>query len=245
VLYAGRRVRYEFSVPGAMFKTINGGTSWTNVTAGLPDSLYYTGVEINSTNANEVYVCMAGFSNGNKVYKTTNAGVSWTNVSYNLPNVPVNCIKQIPGTNNWAVATDIGLYILYGSSTTWVNNSFGLPNVILTDIEFNVALNKTYVSTFGRGIWETPYTIFTGTGSGNLNIVSFNLFPTINSGDFTLSCNGKEEKFLEVIDVMGKLVYSQRFSEEQLNVKLSLAPGAYYAKIVDGERSGVKKFIVQ
>jgi hypothetical protein len=99
-------------------------------------------------NANTVYVCMAGFSSGNKVYRTTNAGANWTNISYNLPNIPVNCIKQIPGTSNIMVATDLGVYTLSGSATTWVNNSFGLPNVIVSDIEFNPALNKAYVSTF-------------------------------------------------------------------------------------------------
>ncbi|HWY11888.1 MAG TPA: T9SS type A sorting domain-containing protein [Bacteroidia bacterium] len=246
VLYAARRVRYEFGVPGAMFKTTNGGTSWTNVTLGLPDSLYYTSVEINQTNPNEVYVTMAGFSSGRKVYKTTNAGVSWTNISYNLPNIPVNCIKQIPGTSNFIVATDIGIYTLSGSSTTWVNNSFGLPNVILTDIEFNSALNKAYVSTFGRGIWETPLNVLTGlSGAIADNTLSFNLFPSVNNGEFEINLNVNGEKSVEIIDVMGKIVYSQKFSTEKIPLNLNLASGAYYAKIVSGDKVGVKKFIIQ
>jgi photosystem II stability/assembly factor-like uncharacterized protein len=246
VLYAARRVRYEFAVPGAVFKTTNGGTSWTNVTAGLPDSLYYTGIEISETNANEVWICMAGFSNGNKVYRSTNAGLSWTNVSYNLPNIPVNCIKQIPGTSNWAVATDIGLYVLSGSATTWVNNSFGLPNVILSDIEFNPAINKAYVSTFGRGIWETPLSVLTGISQGNSNTtIDLNLFPSINNGEFTIVTNEKDEKLLEIIDVMGRTIHSQKFIDEKIMIQLKLLPGAYYAKIIGGEKAGVKKFIVQ
>lgn len=246
VLYAGRRVRYEFSVPGAMFKTTNGGTSWTNVTAGLPDSLYYTGIEINETNANTVYVCMAGFSNGNKVYRTTNAGANWTNISYNLPNIPVNCIKQIPGTSNIMVATDLGVYTLSGSATTWVNNSFGLPNVIVSDIEFNPALNKAYVSTFGRGIWETPLNVLTGLSGAVLdNTLSFNLYPSVNAGDFTINIDGLNEKLVEVIDVMGRIVYSQKTSNEKIELSLKLNSGAYYAKIVSGDKVGVKKFIVQ
>jgi hypothetical protein len=54
-----------------------------------------------------------------------------------------------------------------------------------------------------------------------------------------------KEKFLEVIDVMGKTVYTQKFTGEKLNVKLNVAPGAYYARIISGENAGVKKFIVQ
>jgi len=247
VLYVARRVRYEYGIPGCLYKTTNGGTSWTNVTPGLPDSLYYTSVEINSTNANEVYITMAGFSNGRKVYRTTNAGASWTNISYNLPNIPVNCIKQIPGTNNLIVATDIGVYTLAGSATTWVNNSFGLPNVILSDIEFNPALNKAYLSTFGRGIWETPLNILTGISNGNpeANMFSFTIYPSVNNGDFTISTETNSEKIIEILDVMGKQIYFQKTSEEKIHLNLKLASGAYYTKVVCGEKAGVKKIIVQ
>jgi photosystem II stability/assembly factor-like uncharacterized protein len=246
VLYAARRVRYEFAIPGAVFKTTNGGSSWTNVTAGLPDSLYYTGIEIDLANANTVYICMAGFSSGRKVYKTTNAGVTWTNISYNLPNLPVNCIKQIPGTNNLIVATDIGIYILSGSATTWVNNSFGLPNVILSDIEFNVVLNKAYVATFGRGIWETPLNVLTGiSGAVANNVLSFDLYPSVNNGDFTINTGSTTEKSVEVIDVMGRVVYSQKTYDEKIKLDLKLASGTYYVRIVNGDKAGVKQFVIQ
>lgn len=246
VLYAARRVRYELGVKGYVFKTTNGGTSFTDVTSNLPDSLYYTSMEINETNPNIVYITMAGFSNGNKVFMTSNAGVSWQNISYNLPNLPVNNIKQVPGTNNLAVATDIGVYVLTGGTTTWVNNSFGLPNVIVSDIEFNVPLNKVYVSTFGRGIWESSYSIFTNVANQKENLESFNLYPSLNKGNFTISFDEKaEERTLEVIDVMGKIVYSQTFRDEKINVSLNLAAGAYYAKVSSRSKMGVKKFIVE
>ncbi len=246
VIYAARRVRYEYALPGLIFKTTNGGTSFTNVTNNLPDSLYYTGIEVNETNPNIAYVCMAGFSVGNKVYTTTNGGATWQNISYNLPNIPVNCVKQIPGTNNIMVATDIGVYVLTGSTTNWVNNSLGLPNVIVSDIEFNVPLNKTYVSTFGRGIWETSYSLLTTVGNNeNANLYNFNLFPSINNGKFSISFDeGVNEKTIEVVDVMGKLVYKQILKEEKIDLNLNLASGAYYVKIISKDRSGVKKFIV-
>ena len=42
----------------------------------MPDSLYFTSVEVNATNSNIAYVTIAGFSAGNKVFKTTNAIVT-------------------------------------------------------------------------------------------------------------------------------------------------------------------------
>jgi len=246
VLYAAKRVRYEFSYPGKVYKTTNGGTSWTNITAGLPDSLYYTGIEVNETDPNTAYICMAGFSAGNKVYRTTNGGTNWTNISYNLPNVPLNCIKQIPGTGNLIVATDLGVYTLESGTTTWFNNSLGLPNVIISDIEFNIALNKTYVSTFGRGIWETSYSVITGLSQNKKDAVAyFNLFPTLNKGSFTLTFENEAERTLEIIDVMGRMVHIQKLHANKTEFNLTLAPGAYYARITDKEKTGVKKFIVE
>ena len=77
------------------------------------------------------------------------------------------------------------------------------------------------------------------------NTLSFDLFPSINNGEFTISFGGNAEKTIEVIDVMGKIVYSQKFNTEKLPLNLNLSSGAYYAKIVSGDKVGVKKFIVQ
>lgn len=247
ILYAVRRVRYELGLPGAVFNTNNGGLTWNNITAGLPDSLYYTSIEINETNPNIAYISMAGFSAGRKVYVTTNGGMNWLNISYNLPNLPVNCVKQIPGTTNLIVATDVGVYVLYGGTTTWVNNSLGLPNVIVSDIEFNPVLNKAYVSTFGRGIWETGLSTLSGVNENwKAKVADFNLYPSVNNGCFTIKpdeINGTAK--VEIIDVMGRIVSEKQIVNGENNFLLDLKPGAYYARITLGKKSGVKKFIVQ
>ena len=190
---------------------------------------------------------MAGFSATDKVYKTINGGSTWQNITYNLPNLPVNCIKQIPGTNDLMVATDIGVYTLASGSTIWVNNSFGLPNVIVSDIEFNQALNKVYVSTFGRGIWETTInSIVTGIKNNNETIYNYKLFPSVNTGNFTLEFeNDTHEKTIEVIDVMGKIVYTQKTNLEKLELKLNLSSGTYFVRTTSNHLLGVKKMIVE
>lgn len=246
VIYAARRVRYQFGMPGIVFKTTNGGTSFINITNNLPDSLYYTSIEVNETNQNIAYVTMAGFSNGNKVFTTTNGGTTWQNISYNLPNLPVNCIKQIPGTNNLMVATDIGIYILTFGNTSWVSNSFGLPNVIISDIEFNLPLNKVYVSTFGRGIWETSYNIITNTKNLEKIILNFDLYPSINNGKFNVDFYESDElKTIDILDVQGKIVYSQKTKENKIRISLNLSSGAYYLRVSDKDKLGVKRFIIE
>ena len=247
VIYAARRVRYENGVNGIVFKTTNGGGSFTNVTNNLPDSLYYTGIEISESNENIVYVSMAGFTAADKVYTTSDGGTTWQNITYNLPNLPVNCIKQIPGTNDLMVATDVGVYSLSAGSTTWVNNSFGLPNVIVSDIEFNQALNKVYVSTFGRGIWETTInSIVTGVKNSKETIYNYQLYPTVNTGTFTLEFeNDTHEKTIEVIDVMGKIMYTQKANTRKIELKLNLSSGTYFVRTTSNHLLGVKKIIVE
>jgi hypothetical protein len=247
-LVAAKRVRYELNEPSRIYRTTNGGSTWTDITAGLPDSLYYTSVEIAETDPNTIYITMAGFSAGNKVFCSTNGGITWQNISYNIPNIPVNVIKYVPGgSGDLMLGTDIGVYVLSSTSTSWVNQSNGLPNVIVSDIEFNAALNRIYVSTFGRGIWATDLDVFTQVQSTPTVNVSMNLFPSPNDGNFTLAMNGPAATrvyTLEIIDVMGKIVHTQTLSRNSTyTVSFDAAPGMYYAHITGEQYSGVKSFV--
>ncbi len=250
VIYAAKRVRYEYTIPGSLYKTTDGGANWTDVTAGIPDSLYYTSVDINSANANAAYISMAGFSVGNKVFATSNGGTTWQNISYNLPNLPVNCVKSLPGGNKILAATDVGLFVLNNGSTSWVNISVGLPNVILSDIEVNAALNKIYVSTFGRGIWQTDLSSVITVGLPEAQIIqnSFDLFPSANKGSFTIKLTMKEKTetpSLEIIDILGRKVYTDQLKNTNNKLNLNLNSGKYFARVVFKNNSSVKTFIVE
>jgi len=249
-IYAAKRVRYEYAIPGSVYVTTTGGGSWADITAGLPDSLYYTSIEVSQSNSATAYVTLAGFSAGNKVFKTTNTGGNWQNISYNLPNIPVNCIKYIPGhVGDMMIATDLGIYVLHNGTTAWVNQSTGLPNVILTDIEFNIPLNKIYISTFGRGIWATDLSLFpTSINSVTAKSSSFNLFPSINQGSFTISTNDNKATTmqLEIININGQIIHTENLQgKSNYEFNFTLAPGLYFAKIKGDKAYDVKRFIVQ
>lgn len=245
VLVAARRVRYEFSNPGQLFRTANGGASWTNITTGIPDSLYYTSVEIDLNDANTLYISLAGFINGVKVFKSTNGGTTWSNISYNLPNIPINCIKQIPGTNNLMLASDIGVYVLFAGTTQWVQHSNGLPNVIVSDIEFNPAMNKIYISTFGRGIWGTDLSSFTGVSSVASSTSSIQLMPTLNTGSFQIISALRETAQVDIFDVQGRQVHAALLKDQHTEFNLSLPNGVYFARIRSEKTMDVKKFIIE
>ena len=250
VLYAARRVRFDMGSPSGMYVTTDAGSSWTEITAGLPDTLYFTSTDVSQTNANTAYVSMAGFVAGEKVYKTADAGLTWQNISYNLPNIPVNCIKTVPGSNQVMVATDLGIYVLDEASSMWISESAGLPNVICTDIEFNESLDKIYISTFGRGIWENTLSSFTGINEQKPNDIGIELFPSLNNGSFSIKISDKdaltETLYLEVIDITGQLVYSETLKgKNSYSETLNVPPGMYFARIKGKKISGVKSFVVQ
>jgi len=253
VIYAARRVRHENNLRGIVFTSNNGGQLFTNITNNLPDTLFYTGIETPPNNAQEVVVSMAGFAAGHKVYKSLNAGGSWTNITYNLPNVPVNCIKYIENSGQLIVATDLGLYYLNVGSAVWINYSLGLPNVITTDIEINEVLNKVYVSTFGRGIWETNLSMIIAQQPGlglsdevKRSQLNFSVFPSINNGAFSVQLENENLMGeLSVIDVLGRLKYKQLLSQLTSEISLPLKPGAYYIKLEKDNMVAVKKIIVE
>lgn len=249
VVYAARRVRYEFGINGMVFRTTNGGSSFVNITNNLPDTLYYTGIEVGPTNFNEAVVCMAGFVNGCKIFMTTNGGTNWTNISYNLPNVPVNCIKYVPNSGQLMAATDLGVYVLNPQSTNWIFYSLGLPNVIVSDIEFNQILNKVYVSTFGRGIWESSINIITDLKNNSLLLTStneFNVYPSNNNGNFTFEIfELKPNTTLQVIDIMGKIVFEKMVTSKTTQVSLNVVSGTYFVKCTNNNKAYSKKIVVE
>lgn len=250
VIYAARRIRYELASPSSMYKTIDGGANWTDITSGLPDSMYLTSIDVSQTNSNTVYVAVAGLTAGIKVFKSINGGANWQNISYNLPNAPVNCIKTVPGTGTVIIASDFGVYSFDEGTTNWTSESTGLPNVIISDIEFNPALNKMYVATFGRGIWETDLNASVGLNSGQSSDIGIELFPSLNNGSFSIKMlqqNALNETLqLEIIDITGKRVYSNTLSgQTSYQQKLDLKPGMYFAKIKSPTANGVKSFVVQ
>ncbi|MCE3228487.1 MAG: glycosyl hydrolase repeat-containing protein, partial [Bacteroidetes bacterium] len=244
VIYVAKRVRYEFGLDGTVFRSTDGGQNYTNITSNLPDTLYYTGIEASETNPNEAVVCMAGFAAGCKVFRTTSGGASWTNISYNLPNLPVNCIKYVPATGQIVVATDIGVYILNSGATSWANYSMGLPNVIVSDIEFNQPANKMYVSTFGRGIWETSLSVISALQKNSVvQTIQFNVYPSVSKGKFTVDVPYGKNK-LSVIDVMGRIVYQSEI-EKTKEIDLKVVSGSYYVRLDNGRELGVKKIIIE
>ncbi len=255
VLYITKRVRYEYNIKGTCYTTTNGGTSWTDITSGLPDSLYFTSVEISSDDENIAWVTCAGLSDGNKIFKTIDGGLTWTNISYDLPNLPVNVVKQIPGSSNHKIliGTDLGVYYIDDSTYTWTSYSNGLPNVIVSDIEFNPALNKIYVSTFGRGIWQSDLSDIVSKIVTQANSIDFSLFPSPVNSNQNISIQLQNDYIgkinMKMYDMNGHLIKASIMNKTSYLFSPSLISptnsGIYWIEINLGANKAKHEFIVR
>ncbi len=140
-----------------LFKTVDGGVNWTNITTGIPTAAgQIRDVCCSNTNPNEVYVVLSGYSSGNKVFRSTDGGLTWTNISAGLPNIPVNCIvykNNSPGAIY--VGTDVGVFYTEVSFPSFISFFTGLPNVWVNDLKIYYPTGKIRAATFGRGVWES------------------------------------------------------------------------------------------
>ncbi|HEX2901713.1 MAG TPA: hypothetical protein VHS96_18525, partial [Bacteroidia bacterium] len=135
-IYVAKRFYFAYSEPGALWVTTDGGATWQDRTAGLPDSLYFTYIAVDADDPQTAYVTAGGFVQGVKVFKTTDAGATWTNVSLNLPNLPVNCVLHDPlhPHNPVYVGMDVGVYYFNDTLSAWQLYAQDLPNVIVSEL---------------------------------------------------------------------------------------------------------------
>ncbi len=171
ILYAtqGSTVR-RFNLSGAV---------WSNasIIGNLPALSNITELAVDPNDANHVVLCVGGYTATQKVYETFNANVAsptWTSIVRNLPNVPVlSIVMNSDAANSIYIGTDIGVFVTNDNRVNWIMYNNGLPTTRVTDLEINtnVATDRIYASTFGRGVfYADTYTGCTSstTLSGNV-----------------------------------------------------------------------------
>ncbi|MEP7263939.1 MAG: PKD domain-containing protein [Bacteroidota bacterium] len=100
-----------------------------------------------------------------RVYRSANSGQTWTDVTFNLPSVnyvdiitddfnPTNELMIVAGNNT--------VYFKLGSHTSWTLFKTNLPQrTTINDMSIfddGTPNSSLRVSTYGRGMWETPIT---------------------------------------------------------------------------------------
>lgn len=270
-VYVAKRIYHGFDEPTRVWHTNNYGNDWTDITAGLPDSLYITYMTVDDNDPDHAWATCGGFIDGVKVFETEDAGATWENISSNLPNLPANTIihHNLSLHNVVYVGMDIGIYYTNDTLSTWELYNENLPNVIVSELEIDYTDKKLYAATFGRGIWKsdlltieidtTPAPVDTmpidTTPPAFVDVSAYHALtmstsPNPASGAFTLSVAGtlEEESELRILDIRGGLVHQEQFPPVagtlQRTIDPNLPAGVYFLQLTNGSTFKATRLVI-
>lgn len=166
-----QRVDNALNVVGnpTLFKSINGGTSFTNITTGLPNR-FVMDMAISPTNDDSMMVVLGGYGTSH-VYLTGNGGLTWVDRGTGLPDVPYNAIVfDKTNWNNVYVASDLGVYVSNNQGQRWFDFNGGLADATMVfDLQIT-ADNRLLAATHGKGMFISNLATY---GTLPANILDF------------------------------------------------------------------------
>jgi photosystem II stability/assembly factor-like uncharacterized protein len=148
---------------GNLQVTRDGGKSWTNVVANvpnLPKNAWVSSVDPSHHNEGTIYATFDLHTFGDMrpyAYKSTNYGKTWTSVI--APGSPVrgyaHVIKEdLVNPNLLFLGTEFGLWVSLDGGTQWSRYKGGdFPAVAVRDLAIHPRDNDLVIATHGRGIW--------------------------------------------------------------------------------------------
>jgi len=238
-----------------IYKSTDAGTTFTNVTSGLPTRTI-TSVYVHPDSSNVTVITFSGFGAG-KIYKTTNSASSWFSISGNLPDSPTNDVLiYYPGTSTsiYYAAMDVGVFFTNNYGTSWIELADGLPNTVAMHLDYHQATNRLRIGTHGRSVWETANPV--GVINYNNEIPDkFSLeqnYPNPFNPVTTIKYQILNAGFvnLTVFDILGREIkqivnenqntgtYTVQFDAE------NLTSGIYFYKLQTNEFTETKKMMV-
>ncbi len=149
LLYAG-------TDDGNVWVSKNGGGSWENITAGLPQHKWVSSASPSPHTEGTVYVSLNGYRDDDfktYLYVSTDYGKTWSSVKGNLPESVANVIVQDPVQPSLLYCgLDNGTYASLDNGNTW-HYFNGMLNVASYDMMVHPRDNELVVGTHGRSIF--------------------------------------------------------------------------------------------
>jgi hypothetical protein len=210
---ANASVFYAGTDDGRVWRSLNAGSSWTEISAGLPVR-WITRVTADPVSANVVYVTLSGFGQDEHithVYRSVDQGTTWTSIAGNLPDIPANDIVVDPSDpQTLYLATDVGVYVTRNLGGTWYPLGDGMPLQAVFDLALHQPSRTLVAITHGRGMWKLglspmPVAVVPGDPS-QLRLSTPAPNPSRASASFALDLVPPLAAHVAVYDVQGRLV---------------------------------------
>ena len=145
-----------------VYKSTNGGSTWSTITpsGSLSPGNNVLGIAIDPDDEDHIAIAISGYNSNKKAMESFNGGQTWTNISSGLPNVPATAVVfEGQNSDGIYIGTDIGVYYKSSTYPSWVSFNQGLPNAIVNDFEVYEDESLLRISTYGRGVWQSPLMI--------------------------------------------------------------------------------------
>ncbi len=153
-----------------VFYSSNAGSSWQQITQGLPSSPYtsFEGMAFKPSNPDTVFLVCANSSSSNKVFMSKDGGITWSNISGNFPSYEYFWTIDIPTWNDNEI-------FIGGLSATY---KVSIPNFQVVNIFQNGSVeklrttnNKVFLSTRYNGLYRSDdYGITFQESNGNVSL---------------------------------------------------------------------------
>ncbi len=156
-------VIYTGGDDGQLWMTTNGGNTWRQINAGLPNRSI-SDIAVHPTNPYKIYVVLGGTGTPH-VYRCDNTLATtpqWINISGSgitgIPDVHANSIALDPAAPDAIiyVGNDVGFFYTLNGGAAWRNGTqpLGLPNVQVNTVRVVPATGYLMAATYGRGMWR-------------------------------------------------------------------------------------------
>ncbi|MBX2817781.1 MAG: glycosyl hydrolase [Saprospiraceae bacterium] len=148
---------YTGSDDGQVQVSPDGGISWKNISADLPENLWIAQVVASEHHVDRVYAALNGYRNDDfaaYLFRSDDRGQQWHAIHQQLPAEPINTICEDPSSPEILyVGTDHGLYVTLDGGLRFHTMDHNLPNVAVHDILVHPDEKELVVGTHGRSIF--------------------------------------------------------------------------------------------
>lgn len=240
--YLNTNTIYTGSDDGNVHVTFDGGATWTNRSAGLPNR-YVTSLAVSPSDDQTAYVALSGYGlldYDPHVFKTEDGGANWTNVSGNLPSIPVNDILIHFDEELLIVATDLNVWYSEDDGASWTILGDNLPLTLTRDLKIHQPTNTLYAGTYGRSMFSYDLNgLILSSDDFNSKANQVVLYPNPANTEVTLKHSLVGDGSIRLFDITGRKIKALYKGNLQAETTFSIAevPSGIYFVTVSNEKS--------
>ncbi len=151
-MYLSPGITVTLDPPAGLFRSDDGGQTWSSIRNGLPDR-FYNDIAIDPSDSQTAFVALGGYGS-HHIYNTRDGGNTWSVSDSGLPDLPVNALLIDPSRPKYMYAgTDLGVYVSADSGATWSLYSDGLPEAVIVYDLAVTANHRLIAATHGNGLY--------------------------------------------------------------------------------------------